>query len=99
MRKVALVGFLSLWIFSILAPSVMVIMDSDQQEIWVIYHSEEEQKESDTMDSFEEKIIADDTFSMDFYQQSEMPQLADMYQLGDFSHVDEVIIPPPEHLI
>ena len=97
-RNFILIGFLSLWIFSIILPSAIVIFDKGEQSIFVLSHKEEEKQETDKKDSFEEKIATENSHRESEYSFGENSIPLDWYILISLFHIEEIPLPPPEHL-
>ncbi len=99
MRNSILIGFLSIWIISIVLPSVITIVDKGEQSFLVLGHKEEEKQESEKKDTAEEKIVADNSHIESIASLSENGRLLDWYILINSAHIEEIPLPPPEHLI
>ncbi len=99
MKNLILVGFLSLWIFSIVTPSVMAIVDKGESSLLLLCHNEEEQKEADKKDKLEEKIIPEANRKELFPDQQNKSDLFGRHLLSNTGHIEEIPLPPPEHYI
>ena len=97
MRSAILASFLSLWIISIVIPSVVAIVDHGQESAWVFNHTEEEQ-ESGEKDKFEEKIFSDNHRSISTSNVSEQKIPINILSYLNSSHVKEILLPPPERI-
>lgn len=99
MKNTILVIFLSLWIFSILAPAVIAVVDKDESSLVLFCHSEEEPQENGKKDTAEEKIVPDE-FQKDIYSQfGEQVVPIDGQLLLSSLHEEEIHLPPPEPFI
>ena len=96
MRNFIIVGFLSMWIFSILTPSVIAIVNKGQDAIVVIWHNEEEQQESGKKDSLEEKIIPNVKHQITVSHLMEEFVPSDINDQHSSNHIVEIHLPPPE---
>ena len=96
MRNQILVGFLSLWVFSILAPSVITLASNGEETLMILCHNEEEQQETGKKDSVEEKIIPEykDPNSLTHHTEDIVP--GDKYTQHSSNYVVEIHLPPPE---
>ena len=99
MRLAILVSFLSLWIFSIVAPSIIAIVEEGAESVWVFYHTEEEQQESGEKDKFEEKILPEYFHRLltAYASVNHVPMNKIIYL--NSSHIQEIFLPPPERII
>ena len=99
MRNSILAGFLSLWIFSIVIPSAIAIVDKGEQSILVLSHKEEEKHETEKKDTVEEKIVTESSNGYTVSSFGENSTRLDWYVLNYSFHIEEIPLPPPEHLI
>lgn len=97
MRSTVLFGILSLWIFSILAPSVITIANQGEEVLLVLCHNEEEQQETGKKDSVEEKIIPEVKYHVPGSGTFENFDPRYNYTLHSSNHIAEIHLPPPEH--
>ena len=99
MRPFILVGFLSLWIFCIITPSVLTIVSKGEETIMVLSHKEEEQQETGKKDTVEEKIIPQANQHALESDLAEEAVHGHKYSRHSSSHILEIPLPPPEHSI
>ena len=98
MRNLILTGLLSLWIFSILAPSIITIYHGGDETLMILCHNEEEQQESGKKDNVEEKIVSEEK------EQKFIINLFDEMVPGDTNtehssnYIVEIHLPPPEQV-
>lgn len=99
MRLAILTGFLSLWMFSIIAPVVVTLVSEGEDTVLIFCHNEKEQKESGEKDKFEEKIIPESNFRLAMAYSVENRSPIDNISPYSSCHIKEIPLPPPEHLI
>ena len=99
MKNVILLGFLTLWIFSIVAPAALSIMDRGESSVILLCHTEEEPQESGKKDKLEEKFVADESYQETFPDIVEIKRPDEWLFTVDSSHILEIHLPPPEHSI
>ena len=99
MRLAILSGFLSLWMFSIIAPVVITLVSEGEDTVVILCHNEKEQKESGEKDKFEEKIIPESNFRLMLAYYAENGSPIDNITSYNSCHIKEIPLPPPEHLI
>ena len=99
MRLAILTGILSLWIFSILAPAVITIVNKGEDTVMILCHNEEEQKESGEKDKFEEKIIPENNIRFETALFSETNSPYNKLINLNSCHILEIHLPPPERIL
>ena len=99
MRIAILVSFLSLWIFSIVAPSIIAVVDKGQDTVWMFCHTEEEKQESGEKDKFEEKIIPDSSLKLATALLAENCSPFNQIISLNSCHIQEILLPPPERIL
>ncbi len=97
MRYIAPILLLSLWLFAIVAPSVITLMGVDNP-VLVTNLNEEEQTESGKKAQAKEKIINDSYFDFSLIAQSKKSVLGDYHPIGHIDYTLEILLPPPEHI-
>ena len=99
MRLLILTGFLTLWIFSLMAPAIITIVHKGEETVMIFWHNEEEQQESGKKDKLEEKIIPENSFKLvtAYFAKNTMP-INKITPLNS-SHIQEIHLPPPERNI
>ena len=98
MRSAILACFLSLWIFAIVAPSIITIVDKGQESVLIFNHTEEEQQESGEKHKFEEKIVPDNIRSLATTFEAEKRTPINTFISLNSSHIQEIFLPPPERI-
>ncbi|SIS39559.1 hypothetical protein SAMN05421766_101461 [Zobellia uliginosa] len=88
---------LSLWLFAIVAPSVITLLDVDNP-IMVTNLNEEEQQEMGKKSPLEEKIVNENYFDFSLIAQSEQSVMGHYHLMGYIDFTIEILLPPPEHL-
>jgi len=96
-KNFACITLLSLWLFAIVAPSVITIMDVENPVI-VTNLNEEEQHESGKKTQDEEKIVNENIYDFSLIAQSRRSVMGDYHPLGHLQHTIEILLPPPEHI-
>ncbi|MGB6154223.1 MAG: hypothetical protein WBG48_19735 [Pricia sp.] len=97
MKVFAQILLLSLWLFAIVAPSVMTLVD-DENPVLVTNLNEEEQQESGKKSQVNEKIMNDGHFDFSLIAHSKKAILGDYHSLGHIEYTVEILLPPPEHI-
>lgn len=80
-----------------MAPAVITLLDTGEQSVVVLCHNEEEQQESGEKDKVEEKILQERFHKIVFSDQWENTAPIDWYRHNNSGHVQEILLPPPEH--
>ena len=99
MRTAILASFLSLWIISIVVPSIIAIADKGQETVWVFCHTEEEQQKSGEKDKFEEKIIPESDVKLAIALISGNASPFNQIIPINSCHIQEILLPPPERIL
>ncbi len=86
---------LSLWLFAIVAPSVITLIDVDNP-VLVTNLNEEEHQESGKKSQLEEKILNNGRFDFSLIAQSKKSMLGHYHSSGPIEHTIEILLPPPE---
>ena len=97
MRIFARFLLLSLWLFAIMAPSVITLMDVDNPII-ITNLNEEEQQETVKKSPLEEKFVNDSHFDFSLIALSEQATMGHYYTMGYIDFTLEILLPPPEHI-
>ena len=99
MRLAILTGFISLWIFSILAPAVFTIANKGEDTVMILCHNEEEKQESGEKDKFEEKIFPENNAKFETALLAETT--SPFYNIISLNscHIQEIHLPPPERIL
>ncbi len=98
MRNLILSGLLSLWIFSILAPSIITLYHDGNETLMILCHNEEEQQESGKKDSVEEKIVSEEKEQKFIISLCEEMVPGDKNTQHSSNYIVEIHLPPPEQV-
>ena len=98
MRNLILTGLLSLWIFSILAPSIITIYHGGDETLMILCHNEEEQQESGKKDSVEEKIVSEEKEQKLIINLFDEMVPDDKNTEHSSNYIVEIHLPPPEQV-
>lgn len=96
-RNFARITLLTLWLFAIVAPSVITLMDVENPVI-ITNLNEEEQQESGKKTQDEEKIVNENIYDFSLIAQSKKSVRGDYHPLSHLQHTIEILLPPPEHI-
>ncbi|MGB5553690.1 MAG: hypothetical protein WBM83_03450 [Flavobacteriaceae bacterium] len=97
MKTFARLVLLLLWLFAIVAPSVITIMDVDNPVI-VTNLNEEEQQETSKKSPVEEKVLHGHTCDFSIIAQSKKSVRGNHHPISHVDHTQEILLPPPEHI-
>lgn len=91
-----LIVLLSVWIFAILAPPIITLMNDDGNAVISMNVTEEEQQEQGKKNHGEKLIL--ENSSPGAYHLSHLLNLGfyDFYLLGHYDRNSEIVLPPPE---
>lgn len=98
MKKIVRISLLFFWLAAIFAPSVVTLMDWDNNII-VSTLGEEEQKEQEKKDPTEEKIIHDNFSDFSLIALSNKSRTGDFNSTNYSDYMAEILLPPPEYTI
>ena len=98
MKNLGHLILLAFWLFAIVAPSVVSLMDADNP-IVITNLNEEEQQESGKKSQAEEKIINRNTINFALIAQSKKSITGDYYMISHIDHPSEILLPPPEQIL
>ncbi len=96
-KDLARITLLTLWLFAIVVPSVITLMDVDNSVI-ATNLNEEEQQESGKKTQDEEKIVNENIHDFSLIAQSKKSAMGDYNTLSHLEHTIEILLPPPEHI-
>lgn len=97
MKTFARTVLLSLWLFAIVAPSVITLMDVDNPVI-VTNLNEEEQQETSKKSPVEEKMLHGQPCDFSVIAQSKKSFKGNHHAIIHSNHTSEILVPPPEHI-
>ena len=89
---------LGLWLFAIMAPSVITLADVDKPLV-VSNLTEEEQQEQGKNSLDEKKVLNDGLSGLSLLSLWQESALFNPYLLKDSDHNAEIILPPPESVV
>lgn len=96
MRLRIVFGLLFFWLFALITPSVVTIVEKNQST-FVFNLNEEEQKETVTLDSDQKHLTRQSLLSI-FMAAKENKRSSAYYLLAIPNPYREIILPPPEQL-
>ena len=96
-KDFARITLLTLWLFAIVAPSVITLMDVENPVI-VTNLNEEEQQESGKKTQGEEKIVNENLHDFSLIAQSKKSVMGDYHPISHLEYTIEILLPPPEHI-
>ena len=76
----------------------MMIIDKGQESVWVFNHTEEEKQETGEKDKFEEKIFPENDRNVLASNASEQRIPINTLIHLNSSHIQEILLPPPERI-
>ena len=95
MKDFARMVLLFLWLFAIVAPSIITLMDANNSVI-LTNINEEEQQEFGKKSQAEEKMVKDNTFKFSLETLHQNP-IVDAYRPVSYkAYILEILSPPPE---
>ena len=97
MKKFAHFTLLSFWLFAVVAPTAVALMDIDNP-IVVTNLNEEEQQEAVKKIQAEEKIVNGNKSQFSLILQSKKSIMGHHYFIDHIDHTSEILLPPPEPL-
>lgn len=98
MKDFARITLLLLWLFAIIAPSAITLMDIDNP-IVVTNLNEEEQQEYGKKTQAEEKFVNEVTSDFSLIAQSQKSIMGDFHPMAYIDYTLEILLPPPEQTI
>ena len=97
MKVFARVLLLSLWLFAIVAPSAITLLDIDNPVI-VTNLNEEEQQETGKKSPLQEKFVNDGFTDFSLIALSQKSILSVYHPMGHINFTQKILLPPPEHI-
>lgn len=86
-----------MWLFAIVAPSIITLCDVENPVI-VTNLNEEEQQETGKKSQAEEKIVNSGISDFSLIAQSKKSFIGDFYSLKHIDFTLEILLPPPERI-
>ncbi len=99
MKSAIHIALLSLWICALAVPSVVTLLNSDENPVFVMNLNEEEQQEQGKKNVEEKQIANNCSISLAVIAQLENSGATDFYLISASGRMTEIIIPPPEAVI
>ncbi|MEQ8422572.1 MAG: hypothetical protein RIB64_21370 [Arenibacter algicola] len=97
MKVFARILLLSLWLFAIVAPSAITLLDIDNPVI-VTNLNEEEQQETGKKSPLQEKFVNDSFTDFSLIALSQKSLLGVYHPMGHVNFTQKILLPPPEHI-
>ncbi|MCK0188632.1 hypothetical protein [Arenibacter sp. F20364] len=97
MKVFARVLLLSLWLFAIVAPSAITLLDIDNPVI-VTNLNEEEQQETGKKSPLQEKFVNDSYVDFSLIALSQKSEMGVYHPMGHINFTQKILLPPPEHI-
>ncbi|RAJ13919.1 hypothetical protein [Arenibacter echinorum] len=97
MKVFARILLLSLWLFAIVAPSAITLMDIDNPVI-VTNLNEEEQQETGKKSPLQEKFVNDSSSNFSLIALSQKSIMGVYHPMGHINITQKILLPPPEHI-
>lgn len=97
MKVFARVLLLSLWLFAIVAPSAITLLDIDNPVI-VTNLNEEEQQETGKKSPLQEKFVNESFTDFSLIALSQKSLLGVYHPMGHVNFTQKILLPPPEHI-
>lgn len=95
-RQNILLTLLFVWIFAILAPPVISLINDDGNAVITINLNEEEQQEQGKKSQDEEKIVKENAVDLSFLANVKKGKTDNFYVMSLTDHTVEILLPPPE---
>ncbi|MEZ4969285.1 MAG: hypothetical protein R2814_06435 [Flavobacteriaceae bacterium] len=97
MKVFARVLLLSLWLFAIVAPSAITLLDVNDPVI-VTNLNEEEQQETGKKSPLQEKFVNDGFSDFSLIALSQKSIMGVYHPMGHINFTQKILLPPPEHI-
>ncbi len=98
-KPIIFVALISLWLFAVLAPPVIALMDSSSKTLVMGSLNEEEHQEQGKKEIDEKDILLHKAFSFLSSLPGEKAITCNFCVVGYPDHTKEIYLPPPEHII
>ncbi|WP_299158790.1 hypothetical protein [uncultured Eudoraea sp.] len=98
-KPAVLALLISIWLFAVFAPSVISLVNNEDNIFISLNLNEEEQQEQVKKDDSEEKILLENWLAQIHLLQNERILFSHTLQINFSSHAIEIPLPPPEFLI
>lgn len=97
MKNFARISLLSIWLFAIVVPSAVTLIDVDNP-IVITNLNEEEHQESGKKTQAEEKFVKESALDFSLLAQSQKSVMGDYCPITYLDCTVEILLPPPEHI-
>ena len=97
MKNLVHLTLLAFWLFAIVAPSAVTLMDVDNP-IVITNLNEEEQQETGKKTPSEEKIANSNILNYSLIARYKKTIMGHYYLITHIDHTSEILLPPPEQL-
>jgi len=94
-----LASLISIWLFAVFAPSVITLVNNEDNIFISVNLNEEEQQEQGEKGDSEEKTVLENWIAQIHISPHERTFLSDQLEVIIYSHAIEIPLPPPEFLI
>ena len=100
MTRSAIIGTLiGIWLFAIVAPSVITLANNGENIIISLNLNEEEQQEQSKKDDKEEKILLENCVAQVQLSPHEKSPYLEIEKINSSTHSIEIPLPPPELIV
>ena len=96
MKKFVRLTLLFFWFAAIITPSVITLLDCDND---IVVNTLSEEEEQEKKDSTEEKIVQDNPSDFSLMAHSSKSSIGDFHTTNYSAHTLEIVLPPPESTI
>ncbi|MFX0556223.1 hypothetical protein ACOCEA_05470 [Maribacter sp. CXY002] len=86
------------WLFAIVAPSMVSYLSDEDQTVISFNLNEEEQQEQDQKSTAEEKFVKENSLDISFLKFHIKSSIKDLEYIKYYNHTLEVQSPPPKHI-
>jgi len=94
-----LASLIFIWLFAVFVPSVISLVNNEDNIFISVNLNEEEQQEQGKKDNSEEKTVLEYWIAQIHISPRERTFLSDQLEVIIYSHAIEIPLPPPEFLI
>lgn len=94
-----LASLIFIWLFAVFVPSVISLVNNEDNIFISVNLNEEEQQEQGKKDNSEEKTVLEYWIAQIHLSPQERTFLSDQLEITISSHAIEIPLPPPEFLI
>jgi hypothetical protein len=98
-KSTVLVSLISIWLFAVFAPSIISLVNNEDNIFISITLNEEQQQEQGKKDDSEEKTLLEYWIEQIHISPKERTFLSDQLEIFISTHAIEIPLPPPEFLI